>query len=183
MKTRMFALAIVVFLFGPESASPSSPPWTGTGTYTFDDTDPYFGEGTITDTATVNITGGSFGALYCYLASTVNMSGGTANSGLKAYNDSSLWLTGGSIGSIYASDSGDVNMEVLAYTFYPDAYINFDGELTGLWTTGVPFDILVGRDSWTHFSISVVPEPCILSSIGTGSLLLSLRKRRRVVKD
>ena len=76
MKSSNLLFSAVLCLLVAGSALASSPPWSGTGTYTFDDTDPYFVESGIYDTATVNISGGSFGALHAYDNSIVNMIAG-----------------------------------------------------------------------------------------------------------
>ena len=114
MKAEILVLTMAVLFSGMGAAGGSWPPWTGDETYTFDDTDPYFTEGTITDTATVNITGGSFGALLCGLDSTVNMSSGIGGS-IGAFDASVVNLSGGQLQFLGATDFTQIHMFVLDY--------------------------------------------------------------------
>jgi len=125
-------LASLLCLLMAGVAGASSPPWLGDGVYTFDDSDPYFHENGIYDTATVNITGGSFGVLYAWGESTVNMTSGTATTGIGARDNSIVNLYGGEILFLGVASTATVNMFVDNYEFNPDSYVDYD-QITGTW--------------------------------------------------
>ncbi len=160
MRKLMFFLMLVLFLACANNLLGDSPPWTGSSSYTFSDSDPYFRESYITNTASVEIIGGSFGILHAYENCTVNMTGGTALSGISAHDKSHLFISGGQIGTLHAQELSEINLTVESYEFSEDTYINFDGVLTGSWAYGGGnFEILIGDGAWSHVGITTIPEP------------------------
>ncbi len=178
MKSSYLLFLAVLCLLIACSASASSPPWTGSGTYTFDDTDPYFSEGSIWDTATVDISGGSFGELGGYNYSTINMFDGVAQSGIGVRDNSTLNLYGGSIDSLGIEfdsvETATLNMFVDSYVFDPDSYLGYD-RITGTWMNdNGSFDIIFLEGQFQYFNI--VPEPTTILFFATGCLLLRRKK-------
>lgn len=175
MKKTILFMAITVLTIAGIAAA-SIPPWDGTGSYTFDNTDPYFTEGSITDSATVDITGGSFGALHCYLASTVDMSAGTANR-IWAYNSSDINLRGGDIGSVAGFDDAVIKLHVDSYSINTNTYIGYDASIEGVWLNNSgSFSLLVREGSLPH--IQFVPEPVGIMLMAFGIISVRLRKTR-----
>ncbi len=171
MKSSNLFLASVLCLLIACSAFASSPPWTGSGTYTFDDLDPYFVEDGIWDTATVNISGGSFGALHSRDSSTVNMFGGNAEL-IAVRVSSTLNMWGGSLDflGVELTETITVNLFVDSYMFNPDSYLTYD-QITGVWMNdNGTFDILITEGKFQY--INMVPEPATLLLLATGSLFL-----------
>ncbi len=166
-KTMLISILFCVVLTC--NAFASSPPWTGTGTYTFDDTDPYFVEDSIWDTATVNISGGSFGSLGSHHSSTINMFDGHGD-GIAARDNSTVNLYGGNVGAIDILDSPSVNLFVDSYLFNADSYLGWD-QLTGTWMDdNGSFDILIREGQFPL--INMVPEPASLLLLATGGIFL-----------
>ena len=79
MNLRILKIIGIFLLLGASSAWASPPPWGPTGDHTFTDLDAPFGERSVFGTATLTITGGEFGSLYCVDHSTVYMSAGSAD--------------------------------------------------------------------------------------------------------
>ncbi len=178
MKSSILLLAAVLCLLIAFNAFASSPPWTGTGTYTFDDTDLYFTEGSIRDTATVNISGSSFGELIAYQNSTVNMYAGTATTGISADESSIVNLYGGDINGIFIEfdsvDTATLNLFVDSYEFNPNSYLGYD-QITGTWmNSNGDFDIIFIEGQFEHFN--VIPEPATFILLTAGGLMLRRKK-------
>jgi hypothetical protein len=166
-------LAAVVCLLIAGVAAASSPPWTGDGVYTFDDTDPFIIEGGIYDTATLNINGGSIDSLVCFNFSTVNMYSGDSG-GISAGDYSTVNLHGGDIEGIDIASTATMNLFVDSHELNLDSYLGYD-RITGVWQNdnGI-FDILVHEGQY-HL-INFVPEPCTLILLSLGSLLMRHKK-------
>ncbi len=175
MKASILVFSMLFFLSllaAPVRAD--SPPWTGDGTYTFDATDPYFTHNYITDSATVNILGGSFGILSCHENSRSYVFDSSDIGGFKLYDNSRLVLYGGAIRSIKAADNSCITL--FAENWILNPVQGFDGLLTGNWLNqGEDFSILILEESLDH--INVIPEPCTLSLICLGSSALLRRFR------
>ena len=165
-------LAAVLCLLIACNAFASSPPWTGSGTYTFDDIDPYFSEGSIFDTATVDISGGSFGKIQSYDYSTINMFDGEGDR-IVVENSSNLNMWGGTLDFIsFAFEEAELEVvfHIDSYIFNPDSFIGYDN-LTGTWfNDNGTFDILIDEGSLAYFNF--VPEPTTLFLLAMGSLFL-----------
>jgi hypothetical protein len=182
MKTFVLTMMLIL-LMCVGSVFASSPPWIGDGPFTFSDTDPYFTEASIGGSsphATLNIIGGSFGALHCHDYSTVNMSNGVgASIGMDDY--SILNLTGGQIETLVATNAlffpnySQMHIFVQDYIFNPNSYINYDGKLTGHWDTGQEFSILIYGGTWSHVDMHIIPEPATISLLTIGILFLKRR--------
>ena len=176
MNLRILKMMGVFLLLGASSAWADLPIWNGNGIYTFSDADPYFMEKGVYDSATLNITGGEFGALYCFDHSIVDMSNGKATSGISTYNYSILNLSGGSLGSLGATDYSQVHIFVLDHVVNTNSYLGYD-QLTGHWGNENPFAMLISEVSWPNITIHVIPEPFTVSLLSLGVLFL---KKRRI---
>ncbi len=175
-KKNVVLLAFIMFFSNLIMAD--SPPWTGSSSYTFSDSDPYFSESYITNTASVDIIGGAFNILHCYESSVVNMSNGTADTGISAHGSAQVYLTGGEISILQADELSLIFMIVENYNFIEDTFINFNGTLTGNWPDeGGSFEILIGDGSWAHIQMNVVPEPCSILFFGLSFISVNLKKR------
>ena len=177
MKTRMTIAIVMLVAIGGTYAWGSSPPWLGDGHYTFDDSDPLFAHGTITDTATVDITGGGFSMLHARLDSTVNMSGGIAGS-IDAYNSSRVNLSGGQVtASIGAWDNSLMTLYVETYQYHPIGSQSYDGYYTGSWGYGRgEFDIWLDTGTLPNVRVEVIPEPLTVGLLGLGALAMRMNK-------
>jgi hypothetical protein len=200
MKMKFLITFVVFLVLGVTYAFADSPPWTGSGHYTFSDSDPYFGEGMASGNATVDIVGGSFMDLVCIGYSTINvtgnssfrsitfqehstlnMNGGSGNS-IGAISYSTLNISGGSFNFLSSSGSpsqpnhSQINLYVLDYSINPNSYYGCD-RLTGHWGDETGFDIAVDEIAWPQITFHVIPEPCTLSLLVVGALML---KKQRV---
>jgi hypothetical protein len=165
----------VAFVMSVSNVQAESPPWGGDGHYTFDDDDPWFAHGSIIENASVDIVGGSFGALHSFDYSTVRMSGGVGDI-IWGYESSTISIYGGSLNTLAGYDNTDITLFVESYTVELDPFLGYDARLTGSWLNdGGTFDILVRQDSMPH--IHLVPEPTTMMFFGLGGLLL--RRIRR----
>jgi hypothetical protein len=179
MKTRVVLMAVIILFSSIASAWASSPPWTGNGTYTFSDTDSFFMENVIADTATVNIIGGTFGSLLCFDNSTVNMSGGIGD-GIGTEDHSILNLRGGNVKSIgainirFEPNYSQIHIYALDYQVNTNSFLDLD-QLTGHWENGSSFNMLVDELSWPNIGIHVIPEPGTLTLLAVGILFLKKR--------
>jgi hypothetical protein len=171
MKTKFLIMLFFLVLVATNTWA-SSPPWTGSGHYTFTSADPYFVEGIAQDTSTVDILSGSFNDLHCWGNCTINMSGGTGNV-LSVGEQSVLNLTGGNLTYLQIYGSAQINCYIQDYTFTPH-YTDWD-RLTGHWGSGQNFDILIYEGSFNHFTMHTIPEPCSVALLSLGALMLKKR--------
>jgi hypothetical protein len=176
MKTAIITI-IIVLLVGVSNVKASSPPWGGTGTYTFGDEDPFFAHGEIYDTASLDIVGGSFGSLHCFDYSTVEMFDGIGDY-IYGRESSKINLYGGTLDSLGGFDNADITMFVESYTIELDPFIGYEARLTGNWFYDPgTFDILIYDGSLSHVAVEIVPEPSTLVIFGIGALMI-LKNRK-----
>jgi len=150
----------------------SSPPWGGDGHYTFGDEDDPFAESYIYESASVDIIGGTFGALHAFDYSAVYMTAGEGNR-IWSHDSSTVDLYGGTIDVLAGFDDAEITMFVESYTIEMDPFLGYDARLTGSWFyfPGT-FNILVREGSLSYITVEVVPEPATILLIGLGGLIL-----------
>jgi len=173
MRTAIITIMSAVLVMSVSNIKASSPPWGGDEHYTFGDEDPFFAHGAIYESASVDIVGGSFGALHSFDYSAVYMTGGVGNM-VWANDSSTVDLYGGSLTNLVASEESEITLYVDNYEFNPDSYVGYEGVLTGTWiNNGGDFEIFLPRQgTLSHITFEYVPEPTTLGLLALGALFM-----------
>jgi hypothetical protein len=178
MKKAIITIMSVVLVMIASNVQASSPPWGGDEHYTFGDEDPYFGESYIYESASVDIVGGTFGALHAFDYSAVSMFDGTGDR-IWANEFSTIELYGGTLNSLAGFDDADITLFVESYSIEADPFIGYDARLTGSWfyDSGT-FDILVREGSLSYVTVEIVPEPSTLVFLAFGTIMFLKNHKR-----
>lgn len=154
------------------------------------------------DTTTIQMTGGSIDTIFMHDTSTLNVSDGYI-AWVNGQDSSTIEIIGGDISRLYANDSsifnihggrfgwldsafdtlltanisGVFNIFGYGFTYTPAEVGEGSFLLKGFWRNGDPFRVgLTDRVYSNHVILHEVPEPCTLSLLALGGLLLRRKK-------